>query len=262
VIAREDKVVSRIPGLRSPWRTIVLAVLVSVAFLAGVVASPLAMKWLTGTRLKWAELSDVGQAYGGVSAVLSGLAFCGVAASLLMQRRQARLAQIYSIRQRHFELVKLALDDPQYLFVDGPNEADDPNARLKVYANLLVGHWAMMWDLDAITADLVRAGAARLFATALARQWWTEWGASFLSSKHRVRFVDLMTSECDRATRLAPAARPAVPLPNPPVAPAQTTAADAPHAARWFPPSPLLWLGMAAGVVTYHVLRRRSPRGK
>jgi hypothetical protein len=39
------------------------------------------------------RLSDVGQAYGAVSAVVSGLALLGVAVSLVIQQRQNRMTE-------------------------------------------------------------------------------------------------------------------------------------------------------------------------
>ncbi|WP_432050490.1 DUF6082 family protein [Verrucosispora sp. NA02020] len=114
--------------------------------------SLLAMTWLVDLPVQWSHLSDMGQAYGGTSAVLSGLALASVSASLLMQSSLNRISQLHSIRQRQFDIVKLALDNPRYLYVDGSAAISDPGNHLKVYANLFVSHWAMVWDLAALAA--------------------------------------------------------------------------------------------------------------
>src|SRR4051794_23078917 len=88
------------------------------------------------------RLSDVGQAYGGVSAVLSALAFCAIAASLLLQFQQTRSASIAAARERHFELVRLAIDDPDLLFLAERRRLGD-DARLVARSNLWVAHWLM-----------------------------------------------------------------------------------------------------------------------
>jgi hypothetical protein len=186
----------------SNWFRGLLIGFVASTVVALVALSPLVMKWLSGQR-DWHQLADVGQVYGSASAVLTGVGLCGIAVSLLMQWRQNRITQVYSIRQRQFELVKLALDNPRYLYVEGPAVASDPHSELKVYANLLVGHWAMSWDLGVTNEQLLRASAARLFSTSAAREWWTTWGHSYLTSRRRRRFFNILTFECSQAMILA-----------------------------------------------------------
>ncbi|MEU5553186.1 DUF6082 family protein [Micromonospora sp. NPDC047793] len=134
--------------------------------------SLLAMTWLVDLPVQWSHLSDMGQAYGGTSAVLSGLALASVSASLLMQSSLNRISQLHSIRQRQFDIVKLALDNPRYLYVDGSAAISDPGNHLKVYANLFVSHWAMVWDLAEMREDTLHVVASRLFESAVAREWW------------------------------------------------------------------------------------------
>ena len=67
------------------------------AFIAGFVALILSSPWLVRMIVpkseNWHDLSEIGQAYGGVSAILSGLAFCGIAGSLVLQWRQVQHTQ-------------------------------------------------------------------------------------------------------------------------------------------------------------------------
>ncbi|MEJ3742830.1 DUF6082 family protein [Actinomycetes bacterium KLBMP 9797] len=211
---------------------------------------------MAGTRSDWPGLADVGEAYSGASAMLSSIALFGVAASLLMQRRQNRMTQLYSFKQQHLELVKLALDNPEFLYVDGAEAASDPENRLKVYANLLVSHWAMAWDLGMISIPTLRANAARLLRHRIARQWWQAWRFSYLTSKSRKRFVDIVDEEHGRATttnRTATAANPSQDQhgPHPRTIPARTSVSRPEYRfiAGWA-------LGLAVGVATTRYLSR------
>jgi hypothetical protein len=60
------------------------------ALLVLVLGSPLLMATVSGTALPWGRLADVGDAFGGVSALLSAVALCGIGASLIFQQRQVR----------------------------------------------------------------------------------------------------------------------------------------------------------------------------
>ncbi|MFF5216847.1 DUF6082 family protein [Micromonospora sp. NPDC000442] len=175
-----------------------------VALSVGLIGlSPVAMTWMADLPVQWSHLSDMGQAYGGTSAVLSGLALAGVSASLLMQSSLNRISQLHSIRQRQFDIVKLALDNPTYLYVDGSAALADPDNPLKVYANLFVGHWAMVWDLAEMREETLHVVASRLFESAVAREWWKVNGQSYYSSRRRKKFVAILSDECDRAALTA-----------------------------------------------------------
>ncbi|MEV2239797.1 DUF6082 family protein [Micromonospora sp. NPDC049891] len=178
--------------------------------------SPLAMTWLADLPVQWSHLSDMGQAYGGTSAVLSGLALVGVSASLLMQSSLNRISQLHSIRQRQFDIVKLALDNPEYLYVDGSAALADPDNHLKVYANLFVSHWAMVWDLAEMREDTLHVVARRLFESAVAREWWEVNGQSYYSSRRRRKFVAILSDECDRAARSSVLSTVPATVPSPP----------------------------------------------
>src|SRR5207249_17958 len=75
-------------------------------------ASPVVLLPLSATSFDWTRLGDIGQAYGAASAILAGVALIGVALSLLLQSRQHRAETISAARERHLEIVKLALKDP------------------------------------------------------------------------------------------------------------------------------------------------------
>ncbi|MFG1610756.1 DUF6082 family protein [Actinoplanes sp. NPDC049265] len=140
----------------------------------------------------WKSLSDIGQAYGGISAVVAGLGFCGIAASLALQVRQTRLTQAISARERHFELVKVGLENPtlSYQF----REENPELYKKKVLINLWVSHWLLLWDIGEADEEFVRLALDDLFQDRVACEWWREWGANFATPntrRHR-KFMEIV----------------------------------------------------------------------
>lgn len=153
-----------------------------------VVVGPIISVWLSGRSLEWERLGQVGESYGGLSAVLSGIALIAVAGSLLLQWRQARANTVHAIRQRHFELVKLAIEHPSVAMeLWGHTEAD---VKVRLYSNLQMVHWAMLADLESASLTIIRTSAARLFGNPAARKWWSSARTSWLNdTSERVRLM-------------------------------------------------------------------------
>jgi len=224
------------------------------------VASPVALAWLSRLSLDWANLANIGEAYGAASAILSGMALAGIVVSLAIQWRQNRINQMYGVAQRHLELVKLALDDPRYLYVDGDDVASDPNAKLKVYANLLVGHWAMAWDLGFMREQTLRRSAQRLFGSGIARSWWARWGQSFRSPRGRRRFFEILNSEFELASPVRSNMMNVMPT-------ARTrliTESESPERSRAYIASAALVAGVVVGAVVHRFASRSDncPRSR
>jgi hypothetical protein len=144
-------------------------------FVAVIVASPWLMRSVVGRSAEWQELSDVGQAYGGVSAILAGLAFCGIAGSLILQWRQTRLTHVMTVSEQHFALAKMGIDDPDLMF---PLVSGTPTAEVRrwVLLNLWVAHWRMRWETGELSSAGLRTCFQLLFAEDAARTWWRTLG--------------------------------------------------------------------------------------
>lgn len=169
-----------------------VAVLISSA-LCLIATSPAWLTLVIDDRGDWPANAEV--AYGGISAILSSLALFGIAGSLLLQQRQAKIDQIAAERQRHFDIVSLSLNDPELLSAILPQAGDRANLRQEVYINLLVGHWMTTWEMGGMTDNNVRDDAARLFMGSVARQWWrrvrSTWADTALTSAPRfTRIID------------------------------------------------------------------------
>jgi hypothetical protein len=158
-----------------PLRWILLGVVVTIA-IGLVVASPFLIGPPGSDNADWEWRANVGQAYGGVSALLSALALCGVAASLILQRQQARVTEQAAFRERHFDIMKLALEHPEYLQVHDVVWADEPDIRLFIAANMMVSHWRTIWDLGAMRPEMLHSDAATLFTSQISRRWWASVG--------------------------------------------------------------------------------------
>lgn len=121
----------------------------------------------------WQRLADVAGTYAAVSAVLALLALLGVAVSLVLQARELRSARIQAQRAGHSELMRLALEDPLYLQVLGPSRfPDDAQRRQNLFANLLVSHWQMSYELGEMTDVRLRVVAAPFFQGEAGRRFW------------------------------------------------------------------------------------------
>ncbi len=190
---------------RLGWGLIRVAVvmLLIVAGLAAIIVSPLLFRLLARYTTGWADMANVGEAYGGVGAVLAGLALSGIVVSLLVQWRQSHADRTLAVRQHHFELIKLGLDEP-LLLRRMAGSATNPDMALKrIHANLWVAHWAMLWDLKYCDEQQLRNLVAPFFAAdPEVRDWWQvhapNWSAKW--NRHRRRFQTILTEECNRAS--------------------------------------------------------------
>lgn len=184
---------------RARWNTWVTgSLLVAVLILA----VPLLMMLLSAAALPWNKLADVGDAFGGASAVLSALALSGVGASLLFQQRQIRQELADLDRQQHMELLKLAIENPELIEVLDSHTASGEHARQDIYANLTMMYWLAIWQLGEIDDDELRAMASAMFRSAITRRWWSRVGGGWIGTRlhpERLRFLEIIAEECTAA---------------------------------------------------------------
>jgi hypothetical protein len=95
---------------------VVFVMVIILATIAGVVLvalSPFALRYLASLHeFNWPQLSNIGQTYGAVSAMLVVVGLSGVAITVFLQIRDSRHARIQAARVRHYDITRLALDDP------------------------------------------------------------------------------------------------------------------------------------------------------
>src|ERR1019366_579474 len=147
----------RRPASNTAILFVVVAIVTGVA--AVILLSPLLLRALgTLGGANWSRLSEIGQAYGAASAILSALAVGGVAVSLFLQAGQARANQVQMVRDFQRELVMACLDNPDlYLPCWRPMPDRDMNgARQDLYTMLRLNYGQMGYEVGIITEASLR----------------------------------------------------------------------------------------------------------
>jgi hypothetical protein len=233
-----------------------VAVLLLVLTSIGIVAfSPWMLRLASDDTLDWTRLSDIGQTYGAISAVVAAVALLGVVTSLVIQRKEAKAARINAQRDRHVELMRMAMEEPRYMECLGPYLTESFAAESQfTYVNLLIAQLHAQFELGDLDEGRLAANAAALFAGRPGRRYWqasaTFWRENYPGRKAR-RFHHVL----EEAYRRAGAQPPAVP-------PASTTrsaaspikTADSHDRSQW--PA----LVAAAGFGAFAALWLRRPR--
>jgi hypothetical protein len=154
------------------WLRLATTIIVLSILLAAIVASPFALRLIAKINLDWVKLSNVGQAYGAVSALLSALAFIAISLALILQARQARETRDYAITERQSALLQLGLEHPRYLEVwggfPGPSGIDRD---LIVYANLIMNYHVLWYSTHKGNDGAIRRVAAEMFDGEIGRAY-------------------------------------------------------------------------------------------
>jgi hypothetical protein len=201
----------RSTGEKSRLRRLMTVLSAVVGLVALVVASPLLLAWAASWPIAWHQLSEVGQAYGTISAVLSALAFSGVAVSVFMQREQYRVSEQQAVRQRQFELLKFSMENPRYMDVWGahpPGSRPDPQhePELRAFANLILSHWYMLWRIGNVSELELRAVTRNFFRGAIGHEFWSRSGSSWILGPDPLarRFLQVLNEEYANAEAEGP----------------------------------------------------------
>jgi hypothetical protein len=188
--------------MRRNREVLAVAIVATVVLACGL---PSLMVLILLLPLPWERLSDVGQAYGSASAVFSGLALLGVGISLLIQQRQNRTVEVTAVRQRHFELVRLTMEDLKYLYSWGERPPVRYDPALLGFGNLIVTHWWMLWRIGHLGEPELRGHAQRFFAGEVGRDYWRSNSAVWpMPDGSTQRFVAIMSAEFEKANAGGP----------------------------------------------------------
>jgi Family of unknown function (DUF6082) len=208
-------IAKRMPSLfrRSPLTiSITLGVIVILGL---VVISPFALEVLAHSRQNWSQLSNIGQTFGAVSALLSSLALVGVVISLLYQARDSRTAHEEASRKFQHDLLKMELDDPSLMNAFGapyglsiPNDFIRQFLFIQMWVSYLSGNYAIG---ESSEANIRQFAANELFRSTAGRSYWKAAGQLQLglSKGRRNRFFRLLDDEYEKAlSRNVPIASP------------------------------------------------------
>jgi hypothetical protein len=174
----------------------IMAVLVMIVVLVGLGVLVVAVATGIGDAASWDRWADVGDSFGVLNGVLSGLAFAALIITLWIQFRELTLQRAElrmqrdaieksgnelrrsadaNLRMLHFELLKMSISDPLLAKVwpHPVEDEDDDHRRQLLYANLIFQHVSLTIVIADLT-DLQIAETVRyLFASPIMREYWS-----------------------------------------------------------------------------------------
>ncbi|RSM51497.1 hypothetical protein DMB66_41795 [Actinoplanes sp. ATCC 53533] len=176
--------------------------------LVGVLLIPLILGRLFTSEGDYSRISDIGQAYGAASAVISAVAL-GVV--VLGQYRQAHRARLQALFDMTDELVQLAMDEPMYRQCWGARMApDEIDEALFYYCNRMIKSWKIAWELRDLSEAQARAYLGSFFQSEIPRLFWHQhgqWQMRARLTNRRGRFVVVINEEYLRAIHAGPPTR-------------------------------------------------------
>ena len=160
--------------------------------------------------LDWAALSNAGQSYTGVAALLSGAALVGVIYSINLQRHQVSLAQRQAVREMQFGLLRLEMEDPILRTDAHVATASHEEFRRSV----LRTQWLRYMEFAYLSGELAQRPIAtilerEIFFTPDGRAWWRRerhhWSPDSMANSDAGyrRFFDTVEGAWQRATDMA-----------------------------------------------------------
>ncbi|WP_306211661.1 DUF6082 family protein [Actinoplanes sp. RD1] len=208
------------------------------------------------TTDNWGTLSNVGQAYGGVSAILTALALIGVAASLLVQRQQAHIARTQAIRAFQLQMLTLCLEKPEtyYPLMGHEVTGDTEDARRQIFATYFLNYVHAGYSIDFFDEQSLMGDVfPRFFKFDTGRAYWESmrpvWVARYFTKKSR-KYVGMLDASYERAVLAGP--------PEPAISSSASTGNDDRNRARDRAFLGLLILG--GGLITGATLGARQAR--
>jgi hypothetical protein len=196
---------------RSNLRRLLVMMIAALAFalaMVSVLSFPLLLGRLFTSVDDYSRISDIGQAYGAASAVISAVAL-GVV--VLGQYRQAHRDRLQALSAMTDELVQLAMDEPMYRQCWGARMApDDIDEALFYFCNRMIKSWKLAWELRDLSEAQARAYLASFFESEIPRLFWQQHGQWQMQAKltnRRARFVVMINEEYLRAIHDGPPTR-------------------------------------------------------
>jgi hypothetical protein len=161
--------------VRIPNRRLRVALVALLAFVLLVLVLPLALVVPGRGGIDPARVSEVAALYGVASTIVSGIALCGVALSILFQAQANRSSAYIATREQHTALMLLSMNDAELAacWSGATLPPGGPSDRQLTYANLIFAFWEMQWETGTFDDGFVsRHAALTLKESAIARRYW------------------------------------------------------------------------------------------
>ncbi|MEV7629221.1 DUF6082 family protein [Actinoplanes sp. NPDC089786] len=137
-------------------------------------------------HLDWKTLADIGQTYGGASALISAVALSGVAASIAYQVRAVRQQRHQAVRDQQRELLLLLASDPEtyaHAFTRERAAMHPSELRRDVYAQMWLQFFSFAYETGHFTESDIRSPEGEsLFSTEALRSHWAGHRDGWMSS--------------------------------------------------------------------------------
>ncbi|UQU62367.1 DUF6082 family protein [Couchioplanes caeruleus] len=150
--------------------TLVTATLLTLLVGVGIAAA-LGQQGTAGT---WSRWSDVGQTFGVLSSIISGLALVAVVLTARVQFRELQRSAAAELSMLHLEILKMSINDPQLAEVwpaFSPGLSVERNRQF-LYANIIYQfHWTSL-RLNKATDEEALGSMRYLFTSPLMRKYW------------------------------------------------------------------------------------------
>lgn len=122
----------------------------------------------------WSRWGDVGQTFGVLSSIISGLALVAVVVTARVQFRELQRSATAELSMLHLEIIKMSIGDPQLAEVwpaFRPGLSVESNRQF-LYANIIYQfHWTSL-KLNRATDEEVLGSMRYLFTSPLMRKYW------------------------------------------------------------------------------------------
>ena len=177
----------------------VISIALSLALAAAMVW--IAYRAVPGTDEGWHRLSDVGSAFGIISAVISAVALVGVAISLNVQRRHTRIAQLEVVLALRTQLLQVAVDQPAFLRIWG---FDATEGKERAYTSMVFSYLNMAYSLGLLTNFELTRYCAAAFREPAVLAFWAASREVYLNGAKSARereFAGTVEREFDAAQR-------------------------------------------------------------
>jgi Family of unknown function (DUF6082) len=237
--------------------TVTSLIVAAFVFLTLVILSPLALHaWANSFGLNWSSLSNIGQTYGAVSALITALALGGVVISLWYQAREVSATRAHAVRTFHFDLLRMELEDEGHMWASGAPwgaalPADYQHLRRHIFVHMWLSFWQSQFLLNEMSARSVRGAARELFFGKAAREYWEAVGQRRLEfNKGRdLEFLRIIDEQYREAIRTGP---PVIPQSSG----AQRHSQPEPKRDRWRPVVSCV-VAAAAGLIAGQAINNR-----
>lgn len=181
--------------------TAVICIAVLTIFLSVTLFSPPVLLYFFGDAGDWMVMANMGQAYGGIIAVLTALNSFGIGATLILMNRQTKRLTLFETTQRQFEVLKISFEDWELVQAVDPETARSPYGRATTYANMQLCSWFLSWRIKEMSPTQLHHCATQMFKSPIAYAWWATnrdtWGIGI--GRRELRFVDILNEAWEKS---------------------------------------------------------------